>query len=440
MLQPILLTQSPAKEKPPPPKRYSKTMSSDEGDIEYVFKVLLLGESSVGKTHLAARFVDGRVSGNAEPTIGVEFTSKVIVRNDGDLVRFQLWDTAGGRRFQHHNLGEVYRHTACVILVYDRTAQASFDALESHIGTLNATSEVNMAQMVVIVCGNKCDLPDPVISTEQGKAFAETRGFLFTETSAGKNIGVAELFELAGERLLQRVVTTDSRNSVEKNEIGDGPGTPSSPKQPEKAKTAHFDPSSVAPKTVETTATHEPRVGRFALSRNQSDVGKLTPPKKNPLPRNRSDVGPESPNTLMSPVVPSHGKGPRESVGRREEVMELGASAPGLDASPATPESSDGEEEMGDGGGVGGGGGGGVGVGVDDDASSIDTLDETQGSPKGQEAEQIPFPAIPPAALKSSVDFQPTQPPLETVPEMGKRSKKDKEGNDKEGCHCCTVM
>ncbi|KAJ9450775.1 Ras-related protein Rab-2B [Diplonema papillatum] len=179
-----------------------------EDAVEYVFKVLLLGESGVGKTHIVLRFVKGVVAHNTEPTIGVDFYSK-LVENVGpqgkDAVRLQIWDTAGAKRYQQSDPRKVYKHAVCLFLVYDVTERLSFEALPGWLASVNATADMDTSKMVVFVVGNKSDLPDPAVSAEEGKAFADERGFQFLETSADKNSNVDKLFEAAALGILSRL-------------------------------------------------------------------------------------------------------------------------------------------------------------------------------------------------------------------------------------------
>eukprot|EP01063_Lacrimia_lanifica_P031497 TRINITY_DN5201_c0_g1_i1.p1 TRINITY_DN5201_c0_g1~~TRINITY_DN5201_c0_g1_i1.p1 ORF type:complete len:377 (+),score=101.42 TRINITY_DN5201_c0_g1_i1:65-1195(+) len=182
-------------------------MNPSGAATEYVFKMLLLGASGVGKTHLAMRFVKGGVLSHTEPTIGVDFASRVVQAQDGALVRLQLWDTAGAKRYRHHDLGTVYRHGVCAALVYDVTERASFEALEELADELNCTSGVDASRMVLVVVGNKRDLAPRAVPAEEGQAYAETRGWLYAETSAAKNENVDELFENTADAVLARLVT-----------------------------------------------------------------------------------------------------------------------------------------------------------------------------------------------------------------------------------------
>eukprot|EP01064_Diplonema_japonicum_P009450 TRINITY_DN1693_c0_g4_i1.p1 TRINITY_DN1693_c0_g4~~TRINITY_DN1693_c0_g4_i1.p1 ORF type:complete len:319 (+),score=61.45 TRINITY_DN1693_c0_g4_i1:55-957(+) len=240
---------------------------------EYIFKVLLLGDSGVGKTHIMLKFVKGTVPGNTEPTIGVDFAAKVVEEGVGadTVVRLQLWDTAGAKMYRHHDPGKVYRHAVCCVLVYDVTERDSFENLAVWLDDLNATSETDLSRMVMVVVGNKCELPDRAVSKGEGQTFASERGFHFTEVSADKNEGITELFTQIAKSILSR---------MEKPVCVDD--TPSTPAPPSKEISDKPLLSPVDPNTLAATGVGKPEKPQDGEKQKQfEDEGDAETPKEN---------------------------------------------------------------------------------------------------------------------------------------------------------------
>ncbi|KAF8512991.1 putative ras-related protein rab-18 [Gautieria morchelliformis] len=155
-------------------------------------KLLLIGNSSVGKSSLLLRFTDEQwlPEDEASATIGVDFrVCKMDIK--GKKVKLSIWDTAGQERFRTIT-SSYYRGAQGVILVYDVSSRESFDALPRWFAELDTyvTSSV-----VKIVVGNKLDKEfSRTVSEEEGRKFAESQGALFVEASAKTSVGVKEAF------------------------------------------------------------------------------------------------------------------------------------------------------------------------------------------------------------------------------------------------------
>ncbi|XP_065827761.1 ras-related protein Rab-22A-like [Oscarella lobularis] len=148
-------------------------------------KLCLLGDSNVGKTSLVSRFASDFFNEHAEATIGASFISKTL-QVDDQSVKFQIWDTAGAERYR--GLTPLYyRGAAAALLVYDVTKLSTFKTLTLWIDELKQFGPQNI---VVAIAGNKCDLEEREVPTEEAVAYADEIGALFLETSAktGKNV------------------------------------------------------------------------------------------------------------------------------------------------------------------------------------------------------------------------------------------------------------
>jgi len=145
------------------------------------FKIIVLGESGVGKTCLSFRFCAGRFPINTEATIGLDFREK-IVEIDGQRLKLQLWDTAGQERFKRSITHHYYRSVDAVVFVYDVNSITSLDSLDSWVEEV----EMHGVPLTVprVLVGNKCDEGGQVVTTSTAQRWADDRGMPLFETSA----------------------------------------------------------------------------------------------------------------------------------------------------------------------------------------------------------------------------------------------------------------
>ena len=177
---------------------YSSNPNSSNQDYEFIFKVLLLGNSNVGKSSIFLRFVDDIWNDTFVPTIGVDFKIKTF-EIDSKKIKMQIWDTAGQERFKNI-IASYYRGAHGILLLYDVTDKDSFKNLSNWLIEIEKNASKNVLRVLI---GNKCDLEEKrVISFNQGKEFADTYGLKFIETSAKKNLNVNEAFETLGRELM----------------------------------------------------------------------------------------------------------------------------------------------------------------------------------------------------------------------------------------------
>ncbi|GAB4819469.1 hypothetical protein N2152v2_006515 [Parachlorella kessleri] len=165
------------------------TQVTKNDDYDLLMKIVLVGDSGVGKTNILSRFTRNEFNASSKPTIGVEFATKTL-HMDGKVLKAQIWDTAGQERYRAIT-NAYYRGAVGALLVYDVTRQSSFDNVKRWMDELSEHAD---SSLVVMLVGNKTDLGQQrVISTQSAKKVAEREGLLFIETSAmdGSNVGPA---------------------------------------------------------------------------------------------------------------------------------------------------------------------------------------------------------------------------------------------------------
>ncbi|XP_072964158.1 ras-related protein RABA5a-like [Typha angustifolia] len=193
----------------------------EEQSQDYLFKIVLIGDSAVGKSNLLARYARNEFHPNSKSTIGVEFqTQKLDI--DGKEIKAQIWDTAGQERFRAVT-SAYYRGAVGAVLVYDISRRQTFDSVGRWLNELQIHSDMNV---VTILVGNKIDLKDArEVSTEEGKTLAETQGLFFMETSALDSSNVAAAFQTVVREIyniLSRKVFQSKEKRSEKSSLSNG--------------------------------------------------------------------------------------------------------------------------------------------------------------------------------------------------------------------------
>ncbi|XP_004571969.3 ras-related protein rab7 [Maylandia zebra] len=176
-------------------------MSDKKGPI--TLKIILIGNSGVGKSSVMNRYVNHRFTNMYRATVGTDFLSKTISIN-GDTVTLQIWDTAGTERFQ--SLGTpLYRGAHCCMLVFDVTSKASFSALDGWRKEFLIQGEPkDPSDFPFIVLGNKTDLSDREVSGKLSRQWCEEIRAEYFEGSAKEDLDVEKPFLRAAQRGLQQ--------------------------------------------------------------------------------------------------------------------------------------------------------------------------------------------------------------------------------------------
>ncbi|KAJ1976776.1 GTP-binding protein of the rab/ypt [Dimargaris cristalligena] len=162
------------------------------------FKLVLLGESAVGKSSLVVRFVKDQFDDYRESTIGAAFFTQVVPVDDSTSVKFEIWDTAGQERYK--SLAPMYyRNAQCAVVVYDITQSASFEKAKTWVKELQRQADPDI---VIALVGNKNDLASRrAVTAEECQTYADETGLLFQETSAKTGANVGDLFKAIAKKM-----------------------------------------------------------------------------------------------------------------------------------------------------------------------------------------------------------------------------------------------
>ena len=162
------------------------------------YKIILIGDSFVGKTNFLTQYVNGKFTEEYNSTVGIEFKDKIIYINNKRKIRLQIWDSSGQERFKSMSI-QVIKNSDAVILVYAINDINSFNSLDMWLSKLNDATD--LSKKPIIIVGNKSDVNDRKITYEEGKKYAESKGYNFYETSAKSGDHIEEAFNDIFEQL-----------------------------------------------------------------------------------------------------------------------------------------------------------------------------------------------------------------------------------------------
>jgi len=186
-------------------------------EFEQLYKIVVTGDSNVGKTNIITRFTSNEFSVESKPTIGVEFGHADVKVVDNTTIKVQIWDTAGQERFKAITRG-YYRGSVGALIVFDITKASSFRNVDKWLQEL---LEHSFREIVVMLVGNKSDLrASREVSTEDAKRYAQKNNLLYIETSALDGENIQQAFQLTVQEIYER-----KKQDQKKNPVGSNPTT-----------------------------------------------------------------------------------------------------------------------------------------------------------------------------------------------------------------------
>ena len=184
-------------------------------------KVVLLGDSGVGKTCIISRYISGAFDQNSPTTNGASYASKILeFPKLNKKISLDIWDTAGQEKYK--SLTKFfYKDAAVAILVYDITQKDTFESMKKY--WYQQLQEFGSKKIILGIAGNKCDMYErEEVSENDAKEFAESKGAFFEITSAKNNTGINELFMNAANRFVDPNYKGNPDEEKEQSEQGEG--------------------------------------------------------------------------------------------------------------------------------------------------------------------------------------------------------------------------
>ena len=183
----------------------------DKESYDFLFKLILIGDSSVGKSNILLKYLKGEFDQNSKATVGVEFGTKNIeIKNK--KVKIQIWDTAGQERYRSIT-SAYYKGAKGAFIVYDITRKNTFDNIDKWISDLKTNGDKNIA---IVLIGNKSDLEDKrEVSNEDGIKKSEEFKIAFMETSALNGDNINNAFD----ELLEQIYQNNCANVEQEKEV-----------------------------------------------------------------------------------------------------------------------------------------------------------------------------------------------------------------------------
>ena len=182
---------------------------SENSKKEKTYKVLLLGDSTVGKTCFLKRYLDDTFQDVYLSTIGFDFKFKTVTLSNGNQIKLQIWDTVGEERYRTI-AKSYYKGAHGIVLIYDITNKTSFKNIKKWISQIK---EELSNKISIVLVANKIDMPERIVSEEDGKNLANSMNLQIFEASARDNINVSEAFQELAEGINNKCLTVGARGT-----------------------------------------------------------------------------------------------------------------------------------------------------------------------------------------------------------------------------------
>ena len=175
---------------------------------ELFYKILILGDTAVGKTCVLTRYTDNRFEKNYLSTIGIDYKLKNIKLDNGQAVKLQIWDTIGQEHFRAITKN-YYKGAQGIILIYDITDRETFENVRNWITSIKSEAD---EKVVIVLVGNKCDFEAKrKVSKAEGEQLAKELNLSFFECSAKENKNINETFNGLVEKLMINYKNVDGK-------------------------------------------------------------------------------------------------------------------------------------------------------------------------------------------------------------------------------------
>jgi len=184
-------------------------MAGRDNPFDMQIKILMIGDSGVGKTCLLLRYANDQFSPTFITTIGIDFKIKNIIL-DGKRIKLQIWDTAGQERFRTITTS-YFRGAQGILLIYDVTDRQTFLSIRNWVSQVQMHADISVNKLLI---GNKCDMENRAVSVEEGEGLAKEYNIPFFETSAKQDINVGASF---------LAIATQVKNRMTSDGVGTGP-------------------------------------------------------------------------------------------------------------------------------------------------------------------------------------------------------------------------
>ena len=192
----------------------------DSEEYEMMIKVILIGDSGVGKTNIMSKFLKNQFLEDSKATVGVEFGSKLFIQQ-GHKIKAQIWDTAGQEKYKAIT-SAYYKGSKGALVIYDITQKETFANIEKWVNDLKCKGD---PKITIIIIGNKSDLEEKrQISKEQGEEKAKSFGCAFLETSAFSGDNIEKAFEMMVKEIYDKFTSDiggDDEEELDSNEKGE---------------------------------------------------------------------------------------------------------------------------------------------------------------------------------------------------------------------------
>ena len=188
-------------------------MKSSNSNIQpsnnYQFKIILLGESGVGKTSILSCYMEEKFKSDRPCTINADFKIKSLKIDESTLVKLTIWDTAGQERYKSLTK-HYFKDAHGVILIYDVADRRSFEGLDTWLEEIK--NNMLKEEISIILVGNKIDLPFRNVTKEEGETFAKKNDLLYLETSSKEGVNIEKVFEMITKDIISKRNLFDSYN------------------------------------------------------------------------------------------------------------------------------------------------------------------------------------------------------------------------------------